>query len=101
MKDVKVSKLLRMSIQEGTWEIERNPGEGEILPHEFKPFDERFTKSKTRGRSLVFTSQYLLIEEDAEDADAKPKVTDREFDIVTIVLFDGNTTNNFDVVRVF
>ena len=92
-----------MSIQEGTWEIERNPGEddegpGEILPHEFKAFDERFTKSSTRGRSLVFTSQYLLIE---EDADAKPKVTDREFDIVTIVLFDGNTTNNFDVVRVF
>jgi hypothetical protein len=40
----------------------------------------------------------LLIE---EDANGKPKVTDREFDIVTIVLFDGNTTNNFDVVRVF
>ena len=96
-----------MSIQEGTWEIGRNPGEdededeegeGEILPHEFKAFDDRFTKSKTRGRSLVFTSQYLLIE---EDSDGEPKVTDREFDIVTIVLFDGNTTNNFDVVRVF
>ena len=52
----------------------------------------------TRGKSLVFTSQYLLVE---EEADGKSKVTDREFDIVTLVLFDGNTTNNFDIIRVF
>ena len=46
----------------------------------------------------MYTWQYLLIE---EGEDGKPKLSDREFDIVTIALFDGNTTNNFDVIRVF
>ena len=46
----------------------------------------------------MYTWQYLLIE---EGEDGKPKLSDREFDIVTIALFDGNTTNNIDIIRVF
>lgn len=92
---------MRKSIQEGTWEIKRIPDKDNKEDNgidKVRPFDERFSKSKTHGRSLVFTSQYLLIE---EGSDEKPILTNREFDIVTIVLFDGNTTNNFDVIRVF
>ena len=79
----KLSEVVSQFSQEGTWSQISSTGMDTKI-------NERFTNSEKVGKAILFASTYQIFN----------KVLDKEFDILSIAILDGQFSDQFDLIQI-